>query len=83
MSRSPAGRGTRAVALALLTMAALLAGACGKDGSGGPTDPIPNDPDPLRSDRSRRVAGACRLHRRMRSISRTTSSPSAPRASTY
>ena len=46
MSRSPARRGTRAVALALLTMAALLAGACGKDGSGGPTDPIPNDPDP-------------------------------------
>ncbi len=46
MFRSPARRGTRAVALALLTMAALFAGACGKDGSGGPTDPIPNDPDP-------------------------------------
>ena len=45
MYRNCSRRATRAVALGFLTLAALLAGACGKDG-GGLTDPLPSDPDP-------------------------------------
>jgi len=47
MYHSYARRGIRAVAPAFLALAALLAGAaCGKGGSGGPTDPSPSDPIP-------------------------------------
>ncbi len=45
MYHSSTRRGVRAVALAFLTLAALVASAgCGKDGGGGLTDPLPSDP---------------------------------------
>lgn len=47
MDHSSTRRGIRAVALAFLTLTAILAGVgCGGGGSAGPTDPTPSDPGP-------------------------------------